>query len=232
MINSDGWIHYSIWEHSASTKELYARRCRLEEKEMTCHAQAAELLSPHVKSGETLLDAGCGSGYFFHSLQKRQIQVKYFGIDAAPSLIEMGQKYLPQYGLTSENLKIVRIEDMDGSADHIVCINVLSNIDNYHRLLERMLKCARKTVILRESCKEQGEYHYVMDEYLDRGCRLKVHVNTYPLREMVAFIESYGFGVTVIEDRHTKGQPEMVIGYPHYWKFLVAQRKIERNLHA
>ena len=35
---------------------------------MTCHAQAAELLAPHVAPGDTLLDASCGSGYFFHSL--------------------------------------------------------------------------------------------------------------------------------------------------------------------
>ena len=42
MICDDGWRRYCIWEHSAMVKEVYARRCRLEE-EPTYAAQAAEL---------------------------------------------------------------------------------------------------------------------------------------------------------------------------------------------
>lgn len=224
MITGDGWLRYSIWEHSTRVKELYARRCRLEEEEMTCAAQAAELLTPYVTPGDTLLDVGCGSGYFFHSLQKRRIPVEYFGIDAALPLIEIGRKYLPAYGLAPDRLQVMRIEDLDGSTDHVLCMNVLSNIDNYHRPLERMLRCARKTVILRESCKESAEYAYVRDKYLDEGQELKVYVNAYCTRDVMEFIESYGFRVRYVEDRHTRGQVEMVIDHPHYWKFFVAER--------
>lgn len=224
MIRGDGWSKYWIWEHSTRVKELYARRCRLEEPEMTCAAQAAELLAPYVTPGDTLLDIGCGSGYFFHSLQKRRIPVEYFGIDAAASLIEIGRKHLPAYGLAPDRLQIMRIEDLDGSTDHVLCMNVLSNLDNYHRPLERLLRCARKTVILRESAKEEAEYAYLPDKYLDEGQELKVYVNTYCTREVMEFIESCGFRVRYVEDRHTRGQVEMVIDHPHYWKFFVAER--------
>jgi len=224
VIKDDGWLKYCIWEHSSRVKDLYARRCRLEEPEMTCAAQAAELLAPYVTPGDTLLDVGCGSGYFFHSLQKRGILVEYFGIDAAPSLIDIGRKYLSEYGLPPEQLQVMRIEDLDGAADHVLCMNVLSNIDNYHRPLERMLNVARKTVILRESCKDEAEYVYVRDKYLDEGCDLKVYVNAYYTREFMEFIESYGFKVRYVEDRHTRGKPEMVIDHPHYWKFFVAEK--------
>jgi ubiquinone/menaquinone biosynthesis C-methylase UbiE len=223
MIRDDGWLKYCIWEHSATVKELYARRCRLEEEEMTCASQAAELLRPRVRPGDTLLDVGCGSGYFYHSLRKRRLPVGYFGIDAAPSLIEIGRRYLPAFDLAPDRLRVLRIEDLDGEADHIVCMNVLSNIDNYHRPLERILRCARKTVILRESCGEKAAYAYVRDEYLDQGCDLKVHVNTYSTREVMAFIESYGFRVQPIVDNRSQGRPEMVIGYPHYWTFFLAE---------
>jgi len=227
MITGDGWHRYNIWEHSESLKELYGRRCRLEEGEMTCHAQAAELLIPHVTPGDTLLDAGCGSGYFFHSLKKRNIPVEYYGIDASPSLIEIGHKYLPGHGLLPENLKSIRIEDLDGEADHVVCINVLSNLDNYHRPLERLLNAAKKTIILRESCREEAHYSYVRDNYLDEGCELNVYVNTYCLREVMEFISSYGFRVRNVMDRRTQGEAELVIGYPHYWTFIVAEKQLK-----
>lgn len=191
---------------------------------MTCAAQCAELLAPHVRPGDSLLDAGCGSGYFFHSLRKRAIPVEYLGIDAAPSLIEIGRQILPQFGLPAERLQVMRIEDLDGDVDHVVCMNVLSNLDNYHRPLERLLRCARKTVILRESAKEEAEYAYLPDKYLDDGVDLKVYVNAYPVRELTAFIESYGFQVTQIVDRHTGGKPQAVIDYPHYWTLFLAVR--------
>lgn len=225
MINDSGYAEFSTWEHSLRIKDLYARRCRLEEQEMTCAGQAAELLVPYIRPGDCLLDAGCGSGYFYHSLRKRSCPVEYYGIDAAPSLIEIGKEILPSYGLDPKRLRTLRIEDMSGEVDHTVCLNVISNIDNYHRPLERILKCTRKTVILRESLGGKAKYTYVLDNFLDPGIKLKVHVNTYPLKELISFIKSYGYSVKSFQDARTKGKPEMVIGHPHYWKFLVAQRK-------
>lgn len=224
MIRWDGWLKYCIWEHSDTVKDLYTRRCRLEAEEMTCAAQAADLLQSHVQPGDTLLDAGCGSGYFYHSLRRRSIPVEYHGIDGAPSLIEIGRRFLPAYGLPAERLQVLRIEDLDGEVDHVVCMNVLSNLDNYHRPLERLLRCTRKTVIVRESCKDRADYAYVRDDFLDEGCDLKVYVNAYATTEVVSFIESYGFRVEKVLDRRTLGKPELIIGHPHYWTFFVGRR--------
>ena len=225
MITADGWVRYCIWEHSATVKELYARRCRMEAEEMTCAAQAAELLAPLVAHGDSLLDAGCGSGYFFHSLRTRQIPVEYFGIDAAPSLIAIGRQHLSGYGLAADRLRVMRIEDLDGSVDHVVCMNVLSNIDNFHRPLERLLKVARKSVILRESCSNRAEYRYVTDKYLDQTAgELRVHVNTYDTTEVTDFMRAFGYDVAHVTDRRTGGDPELVIDYPHHWTFMVATK--------
>ena len=92
MIGDSGWLKYNIWEHSRTVRELYARRCRGEVEEMTCAAQAAELLAERVQPGDTVLDVGCGSGYFFHSLKNRNVPVDYIGIDGAPSLIDIGRR--------------------------------------------------------------------------------------------------------------------------------------------
>jgi cyclopropane fatty-acyl-phospholipid synthase-like methyltransferase len=229
MITADGWRRYCIWEHSSTVRDLYARRCRLEAEEMTCAAQAADLLAPHVAPGDVLLDVGCGSGYFFHSLRKRNLPVQYYGVDAAPSLIEIGQQIMPQHGLPADRLQVVRIEDLGGSADHVICMNVLSNLDNFHRPLERILHMARKTLILRESISDATSYQYVTDNYLDSGHRLNVYVNTYSQDEIVAFMRAHGFTVTSAVDRRTNNAPEFVIDHPHYWKFLIAARNTDQN---
>ena len=221
MIRSDGWQHFNIWEHSETVRDLYRRRCLREVAEMTAHAQAAELLAPHVESGDSLVDVGCGSGYFFHSLSNREIGVEYFGLDAAESLIAIGRSTLPKFGLPSDRLFVQRIEDTNGTCDHVICMNVLSNIDNYHRPLERMLLMAGKTVIIRESLKDGAEYRYVRDRFLDAGVNLKVHVNHYDIGEVTGFISDYGFDVECVVDRRTAGRPESVIGYAVEAKFFI-----------
>ena len=171
-----------------------------------------------------MLDAGCGSGSFFHSLKRRNIPVEYHGIDASPTLIAIGKSILPGHGLPADRLRAMRIEDLSGSADHVLCMNVLSNIDNFHRPLERLLKVARRTVVLRESFADGASYSYVRDDFLDPGVDLKVHVNTYDKNEVTKFVESYGYRVQWVADRRSSGKPEMVIGHPHNWTFLVAVR--------
>lgn len=224
MIRADGWARHNIWEHSEKLRQLYARRCAKEEPEMTCHAQAAELLAPLVAAGDTLLDVGCGSGYFYHSLKDRGLPVEYFGIDASPALLGIGRSILPAFGLSADRLLELRIEDLSACVDHVVCINVLSNLDNYHRPLERLLKAAKKSLILRESLASPASCLYVRDRFLDTGVDLSVHVNSYDPAELLAFIAAHGFEARLVTDRRCGGKPELVIGYPHHWQFVVARK--------
>jgi SAM-dependent methyltransferase len=224
--STDGARAYSIWEHSATVRELYARRCRREVEEMTAHAQAVDLLVERAAAGDSVLDVGCGSGYFFHALERRGLDVSYWGIDASDTLLNIGRALLPAYGLPAERLITAHIDDLEGEVDHVVCINVLSNIDNFHRPLERLLKLARKSVILRESMRPGREsvYHYVHDKFLEASVPLNVHVNHYGTDLVLEFVRAYGFEPTLFLDRRTGGQPEMVIDVPHYWTFLAADR--------
>jgi len=224
LINLSGYGAFNIWEHSSTVRELYRRRCRREEPEMDCARQTAGLLAKHARAGETLLDAGCGSGYLFHSLEKMRLD--YTGVDAAPSLIRIGQEEMPRFGCAASKLVCARIEDLQGRVDHVVCMNVLSNLDNFHRPMERLLSMTARTLILRESMWDRpSEYSYVADKYLDKGVELYVHVNTYNQSEIAGLGERMGFGVTFLLDERTQGRPEMVIGHPHHWTFMVFQKQ-------
>jgi SAM-dependent methyltransferase len=229
-IRDDGYSQHNIWEHSTTVRTLYRQRARDEVEEMTCAAQGAELLAPLVQPGDTVLDVGCGSGYFYHSLRKRAIPAEYHGIDATRCLVEIGQEELPLFGLPQARLATLRLEDLSGVVDHVVCINVLSNIDNFHKPLERLLKIARRSVILRESVADAATCLYVRDRFLDAGVDLGVYVNTYARAEVREFITSRGFTVREEADRRCGGKPEMVIGFPHHWTFMVATRSQSTTL--
>jgi ubiquinone/menaquinone biosynthesis C-methylase UbiE len=225
MLTQDAWSRFNIWDHSATVLELYRRRARGEEQEMTCAAQAADILSRIAAPGERLLDVGCGTGYFFHSLRSRAMQLEYWGIDATQRFIEEGRRLMAPHGLPADRLAASRIEDMDGEVEHVLCMNVLSNLDNFHKPLERMLLMARRSVVLRESIKDGAEYSYVLDRYLDGAKPLRVYVNAYDRADILRFISSYGFEVEEMKDWRTGGAAEMVIDHPHYWTFLVATRR-------
>lgn len=225
VVSAEGWVRHSIWDHSSHVHSLYAARAADQAEEMTCAAQAAELLGELVAPGDSVLDVGCGSGWLFHSLRRRALPVEYWGVDASSTFIGLGQSALPAFGLPSERLQAIRIEDLDGAADHVVCMNVLSNIDNYHRPLDRLLSIAGRSLVLRESLGEGNDHRWVRDDFLDPGTDLRVHVNRYDLSEVLAFVESYGFEARPVVDRRTGGAPEDVIGHPHHWTFVVAQRR-------
>ena len=212
---------WNPWANDRNTYELYRRRCRGEAEEMTCAAQAAEILAPLVKPGESLLDAGCGGGYYWHSFKKRGIAVDYHGLDYTPEMIELARIEMGE----PERFEVGAIEDLETQYDTILCFNVLTNSPHYALPLERMLQCARKRVLLRESMGDELIVRYTPDPYLDEGARhIRVYHNTYPIDEVTAFMHEHGFTVARIPDRRTNDGVEMVVDIPHTWRILLAER--------
>ncbi len=224
-VGGGGWDAFNTWARSASVRRLYQDRWDRRAEVMTCAAQAAELLAEIARPGESVLDVGCGSGSLFHALRERLPGLEYWGLDATEEFADMGRRALAEVGLPPERVQRLRLEDLQARVDHVVCLNVLSNLDNFHRPLERLLLGAARSVILRESLADAASYAYVVDRFLDPGPPMRVHVNTYRTRDVLEFMEQYGFQARTVTDRRTGGQPEMVIGHPHHWTFVVATRK-------
>tara|TARA_B100000579_G_C22813134_1_gene846336 strand:+ start:1160 stop:1846 length:687 start_codon:yes stop_codon:yes gene_type:complete len=224
IIKGDGFNHFFTWNKSKLLEQLYLKRVRLESPEMDSCKQAAEILSKELIPNETVLDVGCGSGYFFHSIYKKFPKISYYGIDANKRFVDIGNRELKKFGVRNR-LHHMKIEDFRGKFDHIVCLNFLSNLDNFHRYLERLLLASNKTLIMRESISIKSKYKFVKDNYLDTKHSLSVFVNTYSAKELSKFIKSYGFSFKLIEDNRTKNKMEKVIDHPHYWKFVFSKRK-------
>ncbi len=222
-------IHPSLnpWANDQQLLALYRRRCRQEAEEMTCAAQAADIIGERATVGESLLDAGCGSGYYYYSFLKRT-DVEYHGLDYTPEMIDLAHNELcPRTGLPTGRLVYGSIESLDREFDNIVCFNVLTNSPHYALPLGRLLECTKRRLLLRESLGQESMVRYTPDPYLDEGKRhIRVYHNTYRLAEVVEFIKMYGFSVSQIVDRRTKDAVEMVVDIPHSWRILLAERDL------
>jgi SAM-dependent methyltransferase len=219
---------WNPWANDRKLLDLYRERCRQEAEEMTCAAQAAKILEPLITPGETLLDVGCGGGYYYWSFQKRNIQVCYQGLDYTPEMIELARsEMIIPTDLKKTDFILAAIEDLDRGYDNILCFNVLTNNPHYALPLERMLCCCRKRILIRESFGKELKVTFQPDYNIDEDKRdLRVYHNTYPMNETIEFIKSYGFEVKTIIDERTKDGMEMVCDIPHYWRILMAERKI------
>jgi SAM-dependent methyltransferase len=218
---------WNPWANDAATFDLYRRRCRQEAEEMTCAAQAAEILGERVGPGEDLLDAGCGGGYYLHSLRSRNVAVEYHGLDYTPEMIALAREELcPRAAIDPGRFEVGAIEQLDRRFDNVLCFNVLTNSPHYALPLDRLLSCARRRLLLRESLGDSLEVRYTPDPYLDPGKRhIHVYHNTYPLAEVEAFMVARGFRVTRVFDRRSQDGVEMVVDLPHRWRILVAERE-------
>ena len=218
---------WNPWASDSGTLELYRRRCRREAEEMTCAAQAARIIGERTSTGESLLDAGCGGGYYLWSFLDRAIELDWHGLDYTPEMIELARTELaPRAGLPPERFRLGSIEQLEGEWDNVLCFNVLTNSPHYALPLERLLRSARRRILLRESMAGELVVRYTADPYLDEGKRhIRVYHNTYPLEELEAFIREHGFDVTRIRDERTGDGTEMVVDIPHQWRILLGERR-------
>lgn len=218
---------WNPWANDSKLLDLYRARCRKEAEEMTCARQAAEILAPITKPGETLLDAGCGGGYYYWSFLKAGIDCEYLGLDYTPCMIDLARAEMTTLaGLPANRFRLGCITDLDETFDHIVCFNVLTNNPHYARPLERLAACARKTLLLRENLGDDLIVRYTADTFLDKGKRhIRVYHNQYPVREVAGLLEADGFDVRPIRDERSGDGTESVCGIPHSWRILLATRR-------
>ena len=217
---------YNIWENSASVAGHYVRRAKGQAAEMDAHAQAVEILAPLIEPGMTLLDAGCGAGYLFHSFRRRGMEVEYYGLDFSPTFIDIGREHLQTHGLDPERLTVGSIENIIGRFDAVVCLNTLSFLPDWRLPLDRLCAATKKFLLIRTNLGPREIKRWEIDGYLNPGANhLKTYWNVFCQGEFCEFIQREGFEVRGIADERTGGQVEFTVGKPYWWKFVLAKRR-------
>ena len=216
---------YNIWEHSSNVRHLYTQRCLDTVEEMTCARQCAEILQHLVTDYSTILDAGCGSGYYWHSLRRHGVKGQYYGIDYSQSLIDIGRKHLSRFGLPEGRLRAAMIEDLETRYDVVFCFNVLSWVPHFHQALERLCAASKHYLLIRTALGEEECIRYEEDGYLENGYNhLKAYWNIYEQKEFEQFMEEKGFRVHRIRDERTGDGIESVVGKPFPWRIVLGER--------
>jgi SAM-dependent methyltransferase len=194
------------WGKIEKTNQLYRERANKQTVPMTCAQQLVEILRPYVKPKMTVLDVGCGAGYFYHSLS--ELGLDYYGIDPTPEYIEIGKEALPRFGLDPERLQIKGIEEIYGKYDVVVCFNVIQHLPaNLKKYLNILADCTKQFMIIRSSFydKDKITQEYGIDNELPGMKFLNV---TYPKSMVEMILKEFGFHSEFFSDIYTGGCPE------------------------
>jgi ubiquinone/menaquinone biosynthesis C-methylase UbiE len=140
-------------------------------------------------STSTLLDVGCGNGYFLERVASHGPSINLFGCD----IIE---KKNHNVNYTHVIADIKRLPFKDKEFDTVTCFHTLEHILRPEKAIEELKRVAQKRVIIGAPC--QRYYFYTLDE----------HVNFYFYQEKLI----YEIGLEKYECKKIAGD-YLYIGY-------------------
>lgn len=126
----------------------------------------------NVKPGETVLDAGCGLGYFL--LKLKDSGATLYGMDVSPESVEYVKKHITEHATTGA---VEQIPYNDNTFDNVLFCEVIEHVEDDEAVLKeirRVLKPGGRVVITTPSLKgfrahaklkqlghhHGGEFHY------------------------------------------------------------------------
>lgn len=114
-------------------------------------------------SAKTLLDVGCGSGYFLKRANEKKL--KTTGCDVIPDLNFEGSNYV------AANVEDLPFED--DAFDIVTCSHTMEHVIDFQKAVSELKRVAKKQLIVVVPC--QRAYYYTLDE----------HVRFFPYKYML-----------------------------------------------
>jgi SAM-dependent methyltransferase len=98
-----------------------------------------------ARPGETLLDVGCGTGYFSRRFS-REAGLMVTGIDVAPDMLDRARSKVPEIFLVRADAGCLPFADR--VFDHVIAITSLCFVADEGRVLREMARVAQRRVVL------------------------------------------------------------------------------------
>lgn len=114
------------------------------------------IMSQIDDSDQSVIDVGCGRGYFVEKLIERFPEKKIYGADLLPPLD------IPQLHYLQTNIEKIPLSDK--SVDVVVCSHVLEHVQDFDKAVKELKRIARKKIII--TVPKQRYYYYTLDLHL------------------------------------------------------------------
>ena len=149
---------WRVWDQLDSYGETLYKRAVGELPEMESSKKIAREVSAVFRTGDQILDVGCGAGHYLRSL-RREIgnTFTYVGVDATSSYIERARAAFAhdQRGefLVSD---IFQLDLPDRAFDIVLCNNLFLHLPSICKPLSELVRVARRTLFVRLLCGDRS----------------------------------------------------------------------------
>jgi ubiquinone/menaquinone biosynthesis C-methylase UbiE len=142
---------WRVWDNEAAYGELLYERAIGKQPEMESSKALANLMRDRVRTGDKILDVGCGAGHYLRSL-RREIDVPftYTGVDATAGYIELARKAWA--GETSTRFEVGDVFALpfgEGEFDLVFSCNLLLHLPSIKTPMREIVRVAKSEALIR-----------------------------------------------------------------------------------
>ena len=147
IINKNYW---KIWNKKKKVEARTFDRTKEKLPEMESSKQLLKILKPIYKKNFKIMDVGCASGHYYHSIKKLNSKVEYLGIDATREYINFAKKYFKKNkSVNFKNLSIYNLKKTNLKSDIVYCCNLILHLPEIKEALKNLIRASKKYVIIR-----------------------------------------------------------------------------------
>ncbi len=185
---------WQVWHNNRSYGDLMKRRALGEEPEMESAKQLMRLVGDIYRPGMTLLDIGCSTGHFIHSLRQLDNNLSYCGLDITLPYLSLAQ----QIWSATTRCKFVcgdvfELPIKSDSFDIVTCVTVLQNLPEYYAPVREMFRVCREQLILRLLL---SDFTYAIKRFEGHASEF-VYYNIWSIEEFTKYL--YGLGAHQVD---------------------------------
>jgi SAM-dependent methyltransferase len=134
------WNAY--YNHEAALHDFNPERDRVE----ILRCFAALSVFPKDSANASLLDAGCGNGFFCHWISSRHGLSDITGVDISEPRTELARKRYPRLKFVTGDLS--RLPFNEAQCDIVTCIEVLEHMRDPLSVIRELVRVARKYILI------------------------------------------------------------------------------------
>jgi len=150
--------NWKVWDSNPEYGDTFYNRSIGSLPEMESSKCIAKYIKKIIRTGDKILDVGCGAGHYLVSLDKvLEIDFSYHGVDSTQYYIEQAKKaFLPDQNKNPRRKETVfNVADIynlklsDNFAQIVMCNNVLLHLPSIKQPLQELWRVTKKYLVIR-----------------------------------------------------------------------------------